>query len=105
MSDDVKITWDADSILAFLESHRDELRAMGVQRIGLFGSYARGEQSPDSDMDFLLTLDDWTWRRWCAVWNFLEDAFGMKVDLIPERDLREELRPYVMEDVRYAEGF
>jgi uncharacterized protein len=53
MSDDVKITWDADSILAFLESHRDELRAMGVQKIGLFGSYARGEQKADSDMDFL----------------------------------------------------
>lgn len=104
MSDDVKVTWDADSILAFLESHRDELRAMGVQRIGLFGSYARGEQSPDSDMDFLAEFESVSYRNFMNLWHFLEDSFGVKVDLGEPHTLREEIRPYVMRDVRYVEG-
>jgi hypothetical protein len=103
MSDQVRIQWTADSILDFLSDHAAELRAMGVVKIGLFGSYVRGEQRPESDMDFLLTLDDWTWKRWCKVWNFLEDSFGLKVDLVPEDDLRPELQPYVLPEVQYAQ--
>lgn len=103
MIDQVRVQWTADSILDFLQEHRAELRAMGVVRIGLFGSYARGEQKPGSDMDFLLTIENWTWKRWSKVWNFLEASFGVKVDLVPEEDLRPELRPYVLPEVRYAQ--
>jgi predicted nucleotidyltransferase len=105
MTDQTRIQWTADSILDFLREHRDELRAMGVVKIGLFGSYVRGEQRPDSDVDFLFTLNDFTWRRWMNVWNFLEDNLGVKVDLVPEEDLRPELHAYVFPEVRYAEGF
>lgn len=105
MTDQVQVRWTADNILDFLHDHADDLRAMGVVKIGLFGSYVRGEQTPDSDMDFLLTMDHWTWSRWCRVWDFLEDHFGVKVDLIPEEDLRPELHRYVFPEVRYAEGF
>lgn len=105
MTDQIRVEWDADSILRFLEEHRETLRAMGVVKIGLFGSYVRGEQRPDSDMDFLLSLDQWTWRKWMDVWNFLEDELGIQVDLVPEKDLRAELHPYVLPEVRYAAGF
>jgi predicted nucleotidyltransferase len=105
MTDQTRIQWTADTILDFLREHRDELRAMGVVKIGLFGSYVRGEQRPDSDVDFLFTLNDFTWRRWMNVWNFLEDNLGVKVDLVPEEDLRPELHAYVFPEVRYAEGF
>jgi len=104
MVEQVRIQWTTDGILAFLRDHADELRAMGVIKIGLFGSYVRGEQKSDSDMDFLVKLDHWTWKHWCKVWGFLEDSFGMTVDLVPEEDLRPELRPYVLPEVRYAEG-
>ena len=40
-------------VLGVLEQHRAELAAFGVQRIGLFGSFARNEQTADSDVDFL----------------------------------------------------
>lgn len=51
---DRTLTWTADSILEFLRQHREKLREFGVKKIGLFGSYARGEQRPNSDMDFWL---------------------------------------------------
>ena len=95
--------WKTEDILTFLNDHADELRAMGVRRIGLFGSYVRGDQQPGSDIDFLLSIENWTWKRWCRVWDFLEDGFGVKVDLIPEEDLRLELRDSVQEEVRYAQ--
>lgn len=97
--------WTAESILTFLRSHAAELRAMGVQKIGLFGSYARGDQQPGSDMDFLFTMDRLTWAGWMDVWNFLEDGLGVEVDLVPEKDLRPELSRQVLAEVRYAEGF
>ena len=101
---DIRTRWTAESILAFLHDHAAELRAMGVQKIGLFGSYARGDDQPGSDMDFLFAMDHLTWQKWMDVWNFLEDSFGVEVDLVPEKDLRPELQPYVLPEVRYAEG-
>ena len=41
-------------ILGTLARHRDALRRCGVRRLGLFGSFARGEQRPDSDLDFVV---------------------------------------------------
>lgn len=101
--DQVQTRWTADTILAFLTVNRETLKAMGVTKIGLFGSYVRGEQKPDSDIDFLFTMDDFTWQNWAKLWNFLEDSLQREVDVVPEKDLRPELRPYVLPEVRYAE--
>lgn len=77
---------------------------MGVKRIGLFGSYARNEQRESSDVDLLFSMDTFTWTRWMDVWNFIEDGLGTTIDLVPEKDLREEIRPQVLSEVRYVEG-
>jgi predicted nucleotidyltransferase len=98
-----QLQWTADSILQFLYQHRIELRAMGVVKIGLFGSYVRNEQRQNSDIDLLLTMDDFTWRRWNNVWNYIEDHLGVEVDLVPEKDLRPELQCYILPEVRYSE--
>ena len=103
MSNQTKTGWTADTILSFLEDHRDTLRAMGVKRIGLFGSFVRNEQREDSDVDLLFSMDTFTWTRWMDVWNFIEDGLGLKIDLVPEKDLREEIRPQVLSEVRYVE--
>ncbi len=101
----VQTAWTAQAILDFLSAHAIELKAMGVTSIGLFGSYVRGEQKPESDIDFLFTMDDLTWRRWMNVWNYLEDELGMKIDLVPRDQLRPELHKYVFPEVQYAEGY
>ncbi len=103
MGDQVQIQWTADSILQFLHQYRTELRAMGVVKIGLFGSYVRDEQRQNSDIDLLLTMEDFTWRRWNDVWNFIEDNLGIEVDLVPEKNIRPELQRYILPEVRYAQ--
>lgn len=96
--------WTSESILAFLRENRTFLRGQGVTAIGVFGSYARGDQSPDSDIDFLFRMDDMTFTRWMNVWNFLEDHLDREVDLVPEKDLRPELRSRVLREVQFLEN-
>lgn len=47
---------DRDQVLSILRSHEAELRAAGVERLQLFGSVARGDQTPESDVDLALEL-------------------------------------------------
>ncbi len=103
MSDMIQTRWMADDILAFLSEHRAWLHDKGVTRLGLFGSYARGTQRSDSDMDFLFSMPRMTYANWMDVWNFLEDSFGCEVDLVPEKNLRPELKSRIMAEVRYVE--
>ena len=102
MTDQASIRWTSDTILEFLSTQSELLHAMGVIRIGLFGSYVRGEQHPESDIDILLTIENWTWKRWAAIWDFLENSFELKVDLVPEADLRPEIERNILAVVRYA---
>ena len=44
-------------ILALIQEHRDALGAFGVRRLGLFGSFVRGEQRVESDIDFLVEFE------------------------------------------------
>lgn len=104
MTDQVRTHWTANSVLDFLASHSDSLRALNVKKIGLFGSYVRDEQRLDSDLDFLVRIEPFTFQTWMDVWNFLEDSFETTVDLVPEKDLRPELRPYVLSGIRYVEN-
>lgn len=96
--------WTASKILAFLAQKQEALQAMGVQRLGLFGSYSRGEASGDSDIDFLAVLSEPSFRRYMDVKFFLEDLFHRQVDLVLEESLREEIRPRVLSEVKYVAG-
>jgi len=49
---------DCEHVIATLRGHESELRAAGVVRLSLFGSTARGDSRPDSDIDLLAAFDD-----------------------------------------------
>jgi predicted nucleotidyltransferase len=48
---------DREQVIALLRGHESELRAAGVIRLSLFGSTARGDHRPDSDIDLLAAFD------------------------------------------------
>ena len=93
-----------EEILETLGSLTGELRKRyKVRRIGLFGSYARQEQLPDSDIDLLAEFsDDADLFDLAASASFLEERLHHRVDIVPVRALREELKEAVLADVRYA---
>lgn len=70
-----------ESIIQFLREHKSTLEGMGVRRIGLFGSFAKGMQKEDSDIDILVDMEP-DFLRLMSVLLFLENHFGRKVDLL-----------------------
>lgn len=83
--------------MKLLTSSKAHLKTQfGVTQLALFGSTARNEASPDSDIDILVTFDEpATSQRYFGVLFYLEDLFGRPVDLVTEKALRPEIRPYI----------
>lgn len=84
-------------IIDLLASRRAELtRQFGVRRLALFGSVARGEATPASDVDVLVEFDGAaTSRRYFGLQFYIEDLLGRPVDLVTTKALRAELRPAI----------
>jgi uncharacterized protein len=91
-----------DRILAILRDHLAKLRELGAVQIGLFGSQVREDAQPDSDIDILVKLKDDQFRTYSNVASYLEDLFQRTIDLVPEEDIRPELRADILSEVRYA---
>ena len=83
--------------LDLLRAHKPELaERFGVVELALFGSVARGELGPDSDVDILVRFKRPTDPEcFFGVQFYIEDLLGRPVDLVTDRALRPELRPYI----------
>ncbi len=89
-------------IIDLLKSHAKYIKAcFSVKRIGLFGSFARGEQKESSDIDILVEFEKPTFRNFMNLSYYLEDLLGREVDLVTVKGLHS--RPYVEKDVILTE--
>ena len=86
-----------DRALELLAQSKPVLAARyGVTRLALFGSTVRETARSDSDLDILVAFDGpATSERYFGVLFYLEDLFGCAVDLVSEKALRPELRPFI----------
>jgi predicted nucleotidyltransferase len=87
-----------DEILARLRAHEQELRALGVQEIALFGSVARGDDTPQSDVDMLVSITpeaELSLLGMVRIERRLRELAGRDVDLVE----REMLRASVMQEI------
>ncbi|GAB4448658.1 MAG: hypothetical protein Kow0031_31150 [Anaerolineae bacterium] len=94
----------ATDIFETLIEHQGELRRLGVRRLGLFGSFVRGEQTPDSDIDFLVEFETGqkTFDNYMDLIFLLEDLLGRKVDVGTPESLNPYVKPYVAREVQYV---
>lgn len=84
---------DRDSVVALLQEHAEALRNLGVVTLSIFGSVARNQARPDSDVDVLATFrEPITSDAFFATKFFLEDLLGRPVDLLTEAALRDRVR-------------
>jgi len=94
-----------DEIRAILAQHQQVLRQRyGVQTIAIFGSCARGEQTPLSDVDILVQVQRPIGLRFFELWDYLENILGLKVDLLTPEALQQKpaLWNSVREDLIYV---
>lgn len=81
-----------DAVLAQLQAHRDELVQMGIRYLALFGSVARDEADPESDIDILVDLERPAGLlKLGHVQNYLATLLGGDVDVVPRDSVRPQL--------------
>jgi predicted nucleotidyltransferase len=88
------------AVVQLLTQHKAQLvEQFGVAALALFGSTARDTASDCSDVDVLVSFEGpATSARFFGVQFYLEDLLGCQVDLVTDKALRAELRPYVEQD-------
>ena len=87
-----------------MEAHAAELRALGVRRIGVFGSFAKGEAKPESDVDVYLEFSAGmkSYNNFFAVHELLEGLFKRPIDLVTDGSLSQRKSRLILPTVRYA---
>jgi predicted nucleotidyltransferase len=96
---------NAQDALATLRRHEDALRARGVTHAAVFGSVARGENRPDSDLDILIDIDPEahvTLFDYAGLKDYITSLFEGPVDVIDREALKPELRAPAARDMVYA---
>jgi uncharacterized protein len=89
-----------EEIRAAIRQHQEVLvERYGVKVVGLFGSYARGKHRKRSDLDLLVDIErPISLLELIGAELYLSEVLGVKVDLIPKRDVRKELRETIFRE-------
>jgi uncharacterized protein len=94
-----------DEVLERLAARREDLARLGVRSLALFGSVAREEAGPSSDVDLLVEFEGVaTLDRFLALESHLQDLLDNSVDLLTQRSVKPSLRSAIEKDVRYVPG-
>ena len=93
-------------ILNYLKSNQEYYRnKFGIQFVGLFGSFARGEANENSDIDILYKIEKdkkLSMFRYLKLIKQLEDFFHKKIDLIRVEILKPKIKDYIAKDIHYV---
>lgn len=96
---------NSQEILARLREHETALRARGVSHAALFGSHARGDNRPDSDIDIMIEVDPAARigvYEYVALKDYIAELFDGPVDVVSRDGLKPYVRPAATADALYA---
>lgn len=93
-----------EDIISLLRQSKARLRSLGVKSIGLFGSFARGDSSSESDVDILVEFDQdkRTYDNFIDTCFFLDKLFNRKVEVVTTESISPYIEPYVLKEVEYV---
>ncbi len=93
-----------ETIIETIKAEKPYLQTkFGVEEIALFGSYARGEEQMNSDVDILVKLKTKTLRNYIGIVDFLQDKLHTKVDLVTKHNgLSERFSRLINKDIIYV---
>lgn len=95
---------DKQQVLALIEANRLAVQALGVARLGLFGSFVRRQQNPDSDIDLLVefSVGQKSFDNFMALYFLLEGLFDQPVELVTTDSLSPYMKPSIMDEAEYV---
>lgn len=91
-------------VIARLQQQQEQLRALGVAQLGLFGSFVRDAAGPDSDVDLLVDFADGrkTFEGFFDLLDFLENLLGREVELLTRPALSKYIGPHILTTTEYV---
>jgi predicted nucleotidyltransferase len=93
-----------NQVMTLLRGHQTQIRALGVKRLGLFGSFVHGHPDKDSDVDVLVEFIPGckTFDNFMQLAFFLEALFDRHVELVTPESLSPYLGPHILSEVEYV---
>lgn len=92
-----------EKIVQTLRLYKPELqRKYPISGLGIFGSYARGEATENSDIDIAVDITGPMGLSFIAMADEIEGLLGIKVDVVPKRSIKSDYLPYVEKDIIYV---
>jgi hypothetical protein len=87
-----------------IRKNKDRIRALGVKKIGLFGSFVRSQQTASSDVDLLVEFDEGekTFDHFMELSFLLEDLFDLPIELVTPESLSPYIGPLILDEVEYV---
>ena len=91
-------------ILSAIRENENRIKAFGVKRIGLFGSFVREEQNKESDVDFLVEFEQGkkSFDNFIGLSFFLEDVLNRRIELVTPESLSPYIQPHVAKEIDYV---
>ena len=91
-------------IIKTIQNNLDNIKSFGVRKIGLFGSFVRDEQNPESDIDLLVEFekDKKTFDNFMHLSFLLEDKLECHVELVTIESLNPYIGPHILKEVEYV---
>lgn len=89
-----------EEIIEALNRHRSVLSRYKVRKIGLFGSFAKGEQGAESDIDFVVEFEEPSLANFMGLSRFLERLFGRRVEIITPAGIESIRINHVKEEIK-----
>lgn len=96
------MTQSREDIFSVIKKNQASLQKYGVRRLGVFGSFARNDASPSSDVDILVDLEKKTFDAYMGLKFFLEDILGRSVDLVLTDSIKPRIKQAILRDVVYV---
>jgi hypothetical protein len=87
-----------------IQENKTQIRALGVKKIGLFGSFLRSQQTASSDVDLLVEFDEGgkSFDHFMELSFLLEDLFDLPIELVTLESLSPYIGPLILNEVEYV---
>jgi predicted nucleotidyltransferase len=99
-----RVAQTKQDVVSVLFENRTQIGALGVKKLGLFGSFLHGQQTANSDVDLLVEFEPGrkTFDNFMKLTFLLEDQLHRRVELVTAESLSPYIGPYILEEVEYA---